>query len=143
MAVAAKAKLKQEVQCTRWCFTLNNPTDQEKIDVNSWCYDSSYLIAGNEVGDTGTPHLQGFIVLMKKVRLTQLKKKCNDRAHWTPAAAATQKTRFTAQKMAIYLLKMVYLVIVLLALDQSVSGLRLLQRSCLKDLEYVTLKRRN
>ncbi|QNS17422.1 replication-associated protein [Sonfela circovirus 2] len=69
----------------RWAFTLNNPTDEEKSLVRSWePTQVKYLIAGEEVGDKGTPHLQGFVNLVKKARLSTLKKKL-PRAHFEKA----------------------------------------------------------
>lgn len=43
-----------------WCFTVNNWTEDqlEKIMSND---KSSYVVVGKEVGEKGTPHLQGYI----------------------------------------------------------------------------------
>lgn len=42
-----------------WCFTWNNyPVNYEEI---LDAIDCRYIIAGKEVGDSGTPHLQGYI----------------------------------------------------------------------------------
>lgn len=53
------------LQSSRWVFTLNNPTTDDKDNVASLGSDLSrikYLVVGREVGDNGTPHLQGFVV---------------------------------------------------------------------------------
>lgn len=63
-----------------WCFTLNNYTEEEYeqlVNYNGY----NYLVIGREIGKEGTPHLQGYIQLKKKMRLTGVKK-INNRAHW-------------------------------------------------------------
>lgn len=63
-----------------WCFTLNNPT---AADIGELVLKPSmrYLCYGKEVGESGTPHLQGFVVFDNAVRLTSVKAKVNNRAH--------------------------------------------------------------
>lgn len=67
-----------------WCFTLNNYSESDIASVikvvssNS----SNKWIIGREVGESGTPHLQGFIHFTKKLRFTQVKK-IHNQAHWT------------------------------------------------------------
>ena len=74
----------------RWCFTLNNPTEEEVGSVRAWKHSEyHYAIVGKEVGEQGTPHLQGFIHLKKKVRLAALKKVLN-RAHWEKARGSDE-----------------------------------------------------
>lgn len=62
-----------------WCFTLNNytPEEQQAID-NVEC---QYLVYGKEVGESGTPHLQGYIHFNTNVRMSQVKKALGTRAH--------------------------------------------------------------
>lgn len=62
-----------------WCFTINNYTDDDLDAIESW--DFNYLIFGREVGEKGTPHLQGYIELGKVARLSGMKK-MHDTAHW-------------------------------------------------------------
>lgn len=73
----------------RWCFTINNPDEEQ--DVPRWDdqFDrmvtdglATYIIAGWEVGDSGTPHIQGYIELSKKQRITWLKSHLSERAHY-------------------------------------------------------------
>ncbi len=64
----------------RWVFTLNNYL-QEELDALSTAKDSQYVLYGKEVGDEGTRHLQGFIVLKTKKRLGGVKS-ILPRAHW-------------------------------------------------------------
>lgn len=63
-----------------WCYTLNNPVPLVDV-LDSEMPVSVYHIVGKETGESGTPHLQGYIVLVDKARLTRLKK-WMPRAHW-------------------------------------------------------------
>lgn len=59
-------------QGTRWCFTINNPTDADAEAVLALVHDSSYLICGDEVGEQGTPHMQGYVVFPRNWRMSKL-----------------------------------------------------------------------
>lgn len=57
----------KQVKSNRVCFTLNNYEDNEVDALVQW-FDSLgekllYAVIGQEVGESGTPHLQGFISL--------------------------------------------------------------------------------
>lgn len=79
------SKMSSNLQLFRYQFTWNNYTDADQ----QWLRDfykaeCKYLVFGREVApDTGTPHLQGFLILKKKQRITALKKK-GFNAHLTP-----------------------------------------------------------
>lgn len=65
----------------RWCFTLNNYTEEEKEYIDQVCKESSrYYIMGFEVGEQGTPHIQGYIEFKSKKRPKSVFN--NDRIHW-------------------------------------------------------------
>ncbi len=60
-----------------WCFTLNNYTDSEVTSLtgavdNECC---QYVCWGFETGDSGTPHLQGYVYFDKKHTMQQVKRK--------------------------------------------------------------------
>lgn len=67
-------------QARRWCFTLNNYTDEEIDRLKNW-KTVDYIIYGKEIGENGTPHLQGYVELGHPVKLTTLKNILK-RAHW-------------------------------------------------------------
>nr|WDW25743.1 MAG: replication-associated protein [Canine circovirus]WDW25744.1 MAG: replication-associated protein [Canine circovirus] len=70
-----KGKKERGSPACRWCFTVNNWTEEEYGLIVSTCKSSAkYLIIGKEVGENGTPHLQGFVNFKKKLRLSGLKK---------------------------------------------------------------------
>lgn len=59
----------------RWTLTLNNPTDAEYASVNKLeTRYVKYAIFAQEVGEKGTPHIQGFIHFKNAKTLTATKK---------------------------------------------------------------------
>ena len=62
-----------------WAFTLNNysVTEVERFKT----MEKTYLVFSEEVGESGTPHLQGTIIFRKTYRRTALSK-IFPRAHW-------------------------------------------------------------
>lgn len=58
-----------------WVFTLNHYTNVELNLVDGLCARNSctYLIRGREIGESGTPHLQGYLELGCRARLSQVK----------------------------------------------------------------------
>jgi len=61
--------VKQISPAIYWCFTLNNWTNDELSSISSnsskFC---KFAIIGSEVGEEGTPHLQGYIEFKTKSR---------------------------------------------------------------------------
>lgn len=67
------------------CFTLNNYTQEEENEIYEYCeLQALFCIIGREVGESGTPHLQGYINHKKSVRFSALVK-VMPRAHITRA----------------------------------------------------------
>jgi len=76
-----KAK-KQEVQAKLWCFTLNNYGETAIETILKGLNPKDKYIIGEEVGEQGTPHLQGYIHFHSKKRMSQLKKLSPCKIHW-------------------------------------------------------------
>ena len=53
-----------------WCFTLNNPRSKDITKLQSLEY--GYLVYQLEIGEQGTPHIQGFVQMREKQRLASL-----------------------------------------------------------------------
>lgn len=73
----------------RWVFTLNNYNESDESLLSN--LDCSYLIYGREVGPSGTPHLQGFVVFARTKRLSAVVSLLNRRAHWEPARGTNEE----------------------------------------------------
>lgn len=70
-----------------WCFTLNNYTSCEHAELLG--AESVYLCIGEEVGESGTPHLQGYIYFRTEKSLRQCRL-LSDRAHWEIARGSPE-----------------------------------------------------
>lgn len=58
----------------RWCFTINNYEEENlKILKEKDMPEMRYLVCGEEVGESGTPHLQGYIELTRPLVMKQVK----------------------------------------------------------------------
>ena len=80
------------MQGSRWCFTINNPRIPEDFfweDPNNQ-QQMTYVICQEEVGEEGTRHIQGFLILKRTQRLSWLKN-LNPRAHWERARGTNQQ----------------------------------------------------
>ena len=69
------------VRSRDWCFTLNNYTDDEVSKINEMEIICAYLVYGKEVGEKGTPHLQGYIYFSNAKTFSKMKKLFPERTH--------------------------------------------------------------
>jgi len=64
---------RQSSRC--WCFTINNDCYSNiEIDLSSApTRVFTYCVMGDEIGDDGTPHVQGFIIMNVRTEFTRMK----------------------------------------------------------------------
>ncbi len=74
----------------KWVFTFNNYNDKDYKTIKKLC--SVYCrmaVIGKEVGEQGTPHLQGYIEFKTKAR-PKSKFKFTDKIHWEKAKGSKE-----------------------------------------------------
>jgi len=81
----SKCVLSKRTEGKHYCFTFNNYKDfglnGDKVLQNLQKF-SKKIIFQEEVGASGTPHLQGYVELLAKKRITALKKIIHNTVHW-------------------------------------------------------------
>lgn len=79
----------------RYVFTLNNYTDDDQHKLREVADSCRYLVFGREVGESGTSHLQGFVIFNNPVSFSVAKHRINNSAH-------VECTRGTSEQAATY-----------------------------------------
>lgn len=89
----------------KWCFTYNNYSNDDylKLINNLEPIVLAYVI-GKEVGENGTPHLQGYCKFKKRFRLTALKK-INEKIHWEKCKGSEEQNITYCTKDGDYVVK--------------------------------------
>lgn len=82
-----------ENRSTRWCFTINNWSPEDVTRLLQ--IDYRYLVFGREVGENGTPHLQGYIEFKGRKHFGAAKSAISARSH-------LERARGTAKENAEY-----------------------------------------
>jgi len=78
----------------RWCFTLNNYNGSDIEDCRKFIETRcSYGVFGEEVGESGTPHLQGFINCRESHNLASLKVLLGSKFHFERARGTDRENR--------------------------------------------------
>lgn len=66
-----------QAHARHWCWTLNNNSEDEEASiVTAFANDEPkirYLVFKREVGDTGTPHLQGYLTIEPRQSMANIK----------------------------------------------------------------------
>lgn len=76
-----------------WCFTLNNYSEDDVAHMHALKDDAQYICWAPEVGESGTPHLQGFLRFKSGKSLTAVKAIIGDRAHLEIARGTDKEAR--------------------------------------------------
>lgn len=74
-----------------WCFTINNPTEDDERKLRAAAPLVQYICWGHETGENGTFHYQGYVSLKSRKRLRQVKQLLSDRAHLEIARGSPQQ----------------------------------------------------
>jgi len=75
---------RQDTRVRGYCFTLNNYSEVEEKSISDIVTEQSiarYVCYGKEVGEEGTPHLQGYIYFKGKVAFKRAKEILGNRVH--------------------------------------------------------------
>lgn len=94
----AKKGTKQGSQHSYWCFTLNNyEVEQIERIEQVLKHECKWYVFQAEVGEEGTPHLQGTICLKLRQRLTQLKA-IDPKIHWEPTKSVKASVAYCTKQ---------------------------------------------
>lgn len=84
-----------------WCWTLNNPTEEELVSLQTIQLISpeiQYLVFQKEVGQQNTEHLQGYLELTARKTLRQVKQLLGDRLHLERRKGTPEQARTYCMK---------------------------------------------
>lgn len=94
--------MSNNLKSRNWCFTINNYTEEELNRIKeSDRY--RYVVVGKEVGESGTPHLQGFVCFKNACRMTSVKSIVGGRAHLEIAKGSVEQNFAYCSKDGDYL----------------------------------------
>lgn len=79
-------------QARYWAFTLNNPEPSDQACLDSLMNEARYLVYQAETGAQGTLHFQGYVQLVHKKRLAEIKRFL-PRAHFSIARGNAEQNR--------------------------------------------------
>lgn len=68
-------------RCRGWCITINNFTEDDVLNCMAVEEQSQYWVFGNEVGESGTPHIQGYVYFNNAKTFDQVRMLFDNRAH--------------------------------------------------------------
>ncbi len=71
----------RNVNSRRWCFTINNPSDADRVCLDALKDLSTYLVYQLEKGDLDTEHYQGYVEFLNRKRGTTVKNLIGSNPH--------------------------------------------------------------
>lgn len=93
MAEATEVKAVGESKRKRaYMFTLNNYLPEDQAKVLAW-EGVKYVVFGLEVGESGTPHFQGYVEWIEGKAVVPTLKKLDPRIHWDERMATAQTAK--------------------------------------------------
>jgi len=80
--------------CIQFCFTLNNYDEEEYTRIRTEAEKSAkYWIIGKEVSPSGTPHLQGYLLLRRRSNFSSVRNLLSPRIHLEGARGSARQNR--------------------------------------------------
>jgi len=88
----------REIQRLYWCFTFNNwdTTSVERMET-ILKHECKWYVFQEEIGDSGTPHLQGTLCLKTKQRRKELQD-INPKIHWEATKSVNASIAYCTKK---------------------------------------------
>ncbi len=71
----------RNVNSRRWCFTINNPSDDDRVCLDALKDLSTYLVYQLEKGDLDTEHYQGYVEFLNRKKGTTVKRLVGSNPH--------------------------------------------------------------
>lgn len=87
-------------QKQRWCYTLNNYTEEDVARLHN--VECRYHCFGKEIGENGTPHLQGFIIFNRSIFFNAAKRLISERCHLESTVASNEAASTYCKKEGQY-----------------------------------------
>ena len=91
----------------KWCFTINNYTEEDEQNLLDKLTPDKvvYAIVGREKGESGTPHLQGYVYFKRRLNMSTPKARLGKTAHLEPARGTPEQNEQYCSKDGDILLK--------------------------------------
>ena len=77
----------------KWCFTINNYIEEDEQNLLDELTPDKvvYAIVGREKGESGTPHLQGYVYFKRRLKMSTAKATLGKTARLEPARGTPEQ----------------------------------------------------